>query len=94
MRALTNEYWTKYLRQIFYELFVPWIAFSVLSLFYFALAFDQDFEPQKGDKHVILDTIGITVVVLAAYQLYAEFKQIKNDFVGYLGSMYNIIDLF
>ena len=43
LRALTNEYWSQYQRQIVYTALIPWVIYSILSLGYFAKVLESSF---------------------------------------------------
>ena len=48
MKSLTHEYWMEYLKKIILRTFIPWVAYSVLSLVYFAQTLSDDFSSEDG----------------------------------------------
>ena len=42
MRSLTHEYWTYYQKKIITRALLPWLAYSIMSFFYFAEVLDPD----------------------------------------------------
>ena len=69
MRALTNEYWVNYQKQIILWTLLPWIAFSLSSLAYFAKYLDRYNDSLTGKLF-----LGTFVILLSLYQLYIEAK--------------------
>ena len=94
MQSLTHEYWMINLKKIIKSAFIPWVAYAVLSLIYFAHTLHEDFE-QAGRAEVIAwQSVGVSILILVAYLLYIEVLQVLKYGLDYFSSMYNYIDLF
>ena len=74
MKSLTHEYWMGYLRKIVLRTFIPWVAYSALSLFYFAKTLDDDFETVDGGEKLFWQVIGVIILILTSYLLFIEGK--------------------
>ena len=79
MLSLANEYWMGYLKTIIKRALLPWIAYSVLSLVYFAHTLDQEFEKAEQEEIVKWKALGVSLLILVTYLLYIEFKQIQRQ---------------
>ena len=53
MKSLTHEYWMDYLKKIILRTFIPWVAYSVLSLVYFTQTLSDDFSSVDGGEKVL-----------------------------------------
>lgn len=89
VRAMTNEYWTYYLRKIIVRTFLPWVAFSLTSLAYFAVYLDSSMNDERLGKSIL----AVVVILLAIYQLHIEARQLLKQGCNYWKSPQNIIDL-
>ena len=94
MLSLANEYWMGFLKNIIIKAVLPWVAYSVLSLVYFAHTLDQDFESAEQEEITTWKAVGVSLLILVSYLLYIESKQIRKDRLDYFKSLYNYIDQF
>ena len=67
MKSLTNEYWMDYLKKIILRTLIPWIAYSVLSLVYFARTLNEDFASVDGEELVFWQVVGVIILILICY---------------------------
>ena len=67
MKSLTNEYWMDYLKKIILRTLIPWIAYSVLSLVYFAGTLNEDFASVDGEELVFWQVVGVIILILICY---------------------------
>ena len=74
MLALANEYWMGYLKTIIKRALLPWIAYSVLSLVYFAHTLDREFESAEQEEKTLWTAVGVSLLILVSYLLYIESK--------------------
>ena len=74
MLSLANEYWMGYLKTIIKKALLPWIAYSVLSLVYFAHTLDQEFESAEQEEIILWKAVGVSLLTLVSYLLYIESK--------------------
>ena len=72
MQALTHEYWMVNLKKIIFRTFIPWVAYSALSLIYFAHTLNRDFEQADETEIIIWQGIGGIILLLVCYLLYIE----------------------
>ena len=94
MKSLTHEYWMDYLKKIILRTFIPWVAYSVLSIVYFAQTLNDDFRNVDGAEKVFWKVIGVIILILIGYQLFIESKQMRKVKWNYLKSPYNYIDMY
>ena len=74
MLSLANEYWMGYLKTIIKKALLPWIAYSVLSLVYFAHTLDREFESAEQEEITLWTAVGVSLLILVSYLLYIEYK--------------------
>ena len=74
MLSLANEYWMGYLKTIIKRALLPWIAYSVLSLVYFAHTLDREFESAEQEEITLWTAVGVSLLILVSYLLYIESK--------------------
>ena len=56
-----------YLKIIIPRALVPWVAYSVLSLIYFAHTLDQDFETAEEAEHIVWQGLGVVILIIVLY---------------------------
>ena len=77
-----------------YRALLPWLCFSILSMFYFARVLSEEFEQVSGGDRIAWKVYGGVLVVFTIYELTNELRQFLKDKKKYFFSPYNWIDLF
>ena len=67
MKSLAHEYWMGYLKRIIGFTLIPWIAYSVVSLIYFAYTLDQSFESIDGADLIFWQVVALILLILVFY---------------------------
>ena len=74
MKSLTHEFWTKYQQKILYRALLPWLCFSILSIFYFARVLNQEFQQVDGGEKTAWKVYGGILTAFTIYELQNEVK--------------------
>lgn len=69
MKSLTHEFWTKYQQKILYRALLPWLCFSILSIFYFARVLNQEFQQVDGGEKTAWKVYGGILTAFTIYEL-------------------------
>ena len=69
MRSLTHEYWTNYQKKILYRALLPWMVWSVMSMYYFATVLSKDYEGE-----VFWQVYAGVLGLLTVYELQIEVR--------------------
>ena len=72
IKSLTHEYWIDYKKKIIFRILIPWVAYSVLSLVYFAQTLNDNFASVDGGEKVFWQNVGVIILILNGYQLFIE----------------------
>ena len=72
MRSLTHEYWTLYQKKIIKRTLLPWLAYSIMSVFYFAEVLDPDYMEYSRNQKIFWFFYGVVLLLLAGNGLWVE----------------------
>ena len=72
MSSLINEYWKSCQKKIILKSLAPWIAYSIVSIIYFAKSLEAGFESIEGNELNAWRACAGCVIILTIYQLYNE----------------------
>ena len=66
MKSLAHEYWMGYLKKIIVKAFLPWVAYSLMSIIYFTHTLDRDFEDKTGAGPIMWQAGGVIILIFVA----------------------------